>query len=113
MRKMGLILRPMGVSYRSQVSVDPAVWETALASLLMLEIIAERPAQKALARPLHTAARKTPDEVFAAWEAWLTPILNYLNEVLPRTATVVVDAKSDGQTVGIIEKTIPGRCRFR
>lgn len=45
--------------------------------------------------------------------AWLTPILEYLGRVLPRTAQIVVDANKEEDTVQIFGKVMPGRCRFQ
>ncbi len=47
------------------------------------------------------------------WVAWITLILEYLSRVLPRAAQIVADANKEEDTIQIMEKVMPGRCRFQ
>jgi len=109
MRKMILVLRPMGVSYRPGFCMDQKIWDGVLGSLSILGVIAEQP------EPPSPSAwpRVEPEDVFEEWTAWLTPILEYLGRALPRSAQIVVDANKEEDTVQILEKAMPGRCRFQ
>lgn len=109
MRKMILVLRPMGVSYRPGFCMDQKSWDGVLSSLSILGVIAEQP------QPPSTYAlpREEPKDVFEEWTAWLRPILEYLGRALPRTTRIVVDANKEEGTVQILEEMMPGRCRFQ
>jgi hypothetical protein len=109
MRKMILVLRPMGVSYRPGFCMDRKIWDSILDSLSILGIIAEQPEPPSP----YALSRVKPEGVFEEWTAWLIPILEYLGRALPRTAQIVVDANKEEDTVQIWEKVMPGRCRFQ
>jgi hypothetical protein len=57
-------------------------------------------------------AGRTYEDVFREWAAWLSPILEYMSQVIPQTADIVVDANMEDRTARMVEGTIPGRCRF-
>ncbi|KAF2465450.1 uncharacterized protein BDR25DRAFT_378606 [Lindgomyces ingoldianus] len=109
MRKMILVLRPMGVSYHPGFCMDPKIWDGVLGSLSILGVIAEQPEPPSP----YAWPRVEPEDVFEEWTVWLTPILEYLGQALPRTAQIVVDANKEEDTVHILEKVIPGRCHFQ
>lgn len=108
MRKMILVLRPMGVSYHPGFCMDQKIWDSALGNLSILGVIAEQPEP-----PPHAFPRVEPEDVSEKWTAWLTPILEYLGRALPRTAQIVVDANKKENTFQIFGKAMPGRCRFQ
>ena len=109
MRKMILVLRPMGVSYRPGFCMDRKIWDGVLGNLSILGVIAEQPESPSP----YAFPRVKPEDVFEEWTAWLTTILEYLARALPRTAQIVVDANKEEDTVQIWEKVMPGRCRFQ
>ncbi|KAF1994259.1 hypothetical protein P154DRAFT_448000 [Amniculicola lignicola CBS 123094] len=106
MRRMILVLRPMGVSYGPSFCMDPKVWDGVLGSLSVIGFIVEQPSP-------YASPRVGPEDVFEKWTAWLTPILEYLGRALPRTAQIVVDANKGEDTVHIVENAMPGRCHFQ
>jgi hypothetical protein len=109
MRKMILVLRPMGVSYCPGFCMDRKIWDGVLGNLSILGVIAEQPESPSP----YAFPRVKPEDVFDEWTAWLTTILEYLVRALPGTAQIVVDANEEEDTVQIWEKVMPGRCRFQ
>ena len=109
MRKMILVLRPMGVSYHPGFYMDRKIWDGVLSSISILGIIAEQPKSP----PLDTQPRVELEDVFEEWTTWLIPILEYLGKALPRTAQIVVDANKKEDTTQIVKKVMPGRCHFQ
>ena len=109
MRKMIVVLRPMGVSYRPEFCMDRKIWDGVLGSLSVLGVIAEQPEPPSP----YELPRVEPEDAFEKWTTWLIPILEYLGQALPRTAKIVVDANKKEDTVKILEKVMPGRCRFQ
>jgi hypothetical protein len=55
----------------------------------------------------------TDKDVIDKGRAWLTPILEYLNRILPSSTQLVVDANEEEHTVQIVTKVMPGRCSFQ
>lgn len=109
MRKMILVLRPMGLSYHPAFRMDPEIWDRILGNILLLGIVAEQPEPLSL----YSWPRVERDDGFEKWEVWLTPILEYLDRVLPSTAQIAVDANKEEHTVQIFAKVMPERCRFQ
>ncbi|KAF2245284.1 hypothetical protein BU26DRAFT_66740 [Trematosphaeria pertusa] len=109
MRKMILVLRPMGLSYCRDFRMDQTIWDGVLGNLSILGVIAEQPAPPSP----YASPQVEPEDVFKEWTAWLTPILEYLSRALSKTAQIVVDANKEEDTVHIFEKEMPGRCRFQ
>ncbi|KAM6485699.1 hypothetical protein HDV62DRAFT_387132 [Trichoderma sp. SZMC 28011] len=105
-RKMILILRPTQAFYNPDFRMDPSIWDSILGNLSMLGIIAEQPSK----------TERAEDEDENALEKWITritPICDYIGQSLNREAEVVVDANDEEKTVKVLEKAIPGRCRFQ
>ncbi|PON23264.1 hypothetical protein TGAM01_v207791 [Trichoderma gamsii] len=86
-RKMVLILRPGGASYRPRFSMDPDIWDSILGNLQIIAVVVEQP-EPAFQEVFEKA---TPEEGFAKWIAWITPIFEYLCRALDREAKIVVD----------------------
>ena len=82
MRKTILVLRPMGVSYRPAFRMGPEISDSVFGNLRTLGVVAEQP-EPSSPYPWPQVER---DDVFEEWGAWLTPILEYLNRILPSTA---------------------------
>lgn len=109
MRKMILMLRPMGVSYCPGFCMDRKIWDGVLGSLSILGVIAEQPETPSP----YAWPRVEPEDVLKEWTAWLTPILEYLGRALSKTAQIVVDANKEEDTLNILEKVMPGRCHVQ
>ncbi|PKK45219.1 hypothetical protein CI102_9344, partial [Trichoderma harzianum] len=108
-RKMVLILRPMGVSYHRDFHMDPNIWDGILGNLSILGVIAEQPESLSLREWPKAEAENALEE----WTAWITPIFEYLGRALHRETKIVVDANEEKETVQVLEKAIPGRSRFQ
>ncbi|OAA59111.1 hypothetical protein SPI_06313 [Niveomyces insectorum RCEF 264] len=120
LRKMLLVFRPMGVSYRPGFVMDPTVWDGVLGRLSSLWIVAAQPEPSSPSQHGHghehgqeRLQAGPADDAFEAWTRWLTPNLEYLGRALPGTAQIVVDANEEGDTVRMVERVLPGRCRFQ
>lgn len=109
MRKILLVLRPMGVSYTPGFRMDTNVWDCVLGNLKVLGIVAEQPMKDS--SPFADEGRwsRAIDE----WAAWLKPILAYLNQVVPKEVDTVADANKQEATVEMISTTLAERCRFQ
>lgn len=109
MRKILLVLRPMGVSYKPSFRMDPSIWNDIFDRLAILGIIAEQP------EPPFSYQWPQNDlgSVFEEWKTWLTSILEYLAHAVPDTAQIVVDANEEWETENIIKNFMPERCRFQ
>ncbi|KAL6818131.1 hypothetical protein GGI42DRAFT_347386 [Trichoderma sp. SZMC 28013] len=105
-RKMILILRPTRDFYNLDFQMDPNIWDSILGNLLMLGIIAEQPSK--IERP-----GKELENALEEWITRITPICDYIGQSLSREAEVVVDANDEERTVKVLEKAMPGRCRFQ
>ncbi|PNP45380.1 hypothetical protein THARTR1_10931 [Trichoderma harzianum] len=105
-RKMILIVRPTRAFYNPNFRMDPNIWNSILGNLSMLGIITEQPSK----------TERHEEELENAPEKWIsriTPICDYIGRSLSREAEVVVDANDEEKTVEVLEKSIPGRCRFQ
>lgn len=111
MRKIIIVLGPMGVSGpNSDVArMDPKLWDGVFGSLSMLGVIAEQPKR----RPQHARIQTNEEKALQEWVAYLTPILKYLSQTVPGEARIVVDANGEEETARVVEKIMPGRCRFQ
>jgi hypothetical protein len=107
MRKILLVLRPMGVSYQPSFRMDPSIWNDIFDGLVILGIIAEQP------EPSYQWLQADPGRDFEEWKTWLTSIMEYLTHAVPDTARIVVDANREGDTENIIRRFMPGRCQFQ
>lgn len=106
MRKMIVVLRPMGISYYPKFRMERQFWDGVLGNLSILGIIIEQPSS-----PVSFAwATVKPEDVLKEWTAWFTPILEYLGQALPGTAQIIVDANKEQDTIHVVEKVMPGRC---
>lgn len=104
-RKMILILRPTRAFYNPDFRMDPHIWKSILGNLSILGIITEQPSK----------LEYCEEELEKALEKWITrigPICDYIGQSLSREAEVVVDANNKEKTKKVLEKAIPGRCRF-
>jgi hypothetical protein len=108
MRKMILVLQPTGISYDPYFRMDQKLWGGVLGKLLILGVVVEQPDPSPDMWP-----RETQEDVFKEWAAWLTPIMEYLGQTLPKTSRIVVDANKEERTAETLEKLMPGRCRFQ
>jgi hypothetical protein len=108
MRKMILVLQPTGSSYDPSFRMDRKIWGGVLGKLTVLGVVAEQPHPSPDIWP-----RETQENVLREWTAWLTPIMEYLGQALPKTCQLVVDANKEEHTTDILEKLMPGRCRFQ
>jgi hypothetical protein len=101
-RKLVLILRPRGVSYRPNYSMEPEIWDGILSNLQVLGVIAEQP-----------ESHSEEDGAFEEWNEWIAPIFEYLHRALNREAKIMVDANDEQKTIEIIQEAIPERCQFQ
>lgn len=105
-RKMILIPRPTPAFYNPNFQMGPIIWNSILGNLSILGIIAEQPSKT-----------ESPEEELEndieKWITRITPICDYIGQSLSREAEVVVDANDEEKTVKVLEKAIPGRCRFQ
>ncbi|KAK1242950.1 hypothetical protein MKX08_005762 [Trichoderma sp. CBMAI-0020] len=108
-RKLVLILRPRGPSYRRRFRMDPDIWDGILGNLRTLAIVVEQP--EPYFEALVTARRA--EDVFADWIACITPFLEYLRQALHSEAKIVVDVNEHQKTIEAIEEAIPERCHFQ
>ncbi|KAL7902789.1 hypothetical protein HDV63DRAFT_413162 [Trichoderma sp. SZMC 28014] len=108
-RKMVLILQPMGVSYHRDFHMDQNIWDSILGNLSILGVIAEQPESLSLGE----WPKAEPENAVKEWTAWITPIFEYLGRALNRETKMVVDANDKKETLQVLEKAIPGRCRFQ
>jgi len=104
-RHITLILRPMGVSYRPNFRMDTTVWDTILAHLRTLWIVAEQPREDD-----HYWNGRTVMEDMKEWTEWLTPILECLAKTLSTECTLLVDVDEREETGKLIQKYLQG-CR--
>ncbi|KAM0514558.1 hypothetical protein ACHAPE_006854 [Trichoderma viride] len=108
-RKMVLILRPSGVSYRPKFRMDPDFWDGILGNLQVLAVVTEQP--DIFYQEWFKVA--TLEEVLAKRIAWITPIFECLHRALNRDAKIMVDANNGQKTVETIKEALPGRCHFQ
>lgn len=108
MRKILLVLRPMGVSYQPSFRMDPSVWTDVFDGLVILGIIAEQPEP-----PTSYQWPQIDPGEFEEWKTWLTSIMEYLTHAVPDTARIVVDANREEDTEDIIRRFMPERCQFQ
>ncbi|KAJ4854720.1 uncharacterized protein T069G_10278 [Trichoderma breve] len=109
-RKMILILRPTRTFYNPDFRMDPNIWDSILGNLSILGIIAEQP--PIIESPEEELENDLENDL-EEWITWITPICDYIGRSLSREAEVVVDANDEEETVNVLEKAIPGRCRFQ
>jgi hypothetical protein len=107
MRNIIQVLRCRGDAYHSDFRMDTEAWKGAFTGIKRLSIIAEQPT-----RPPRSWYFAVSKKRLAEWEAWLTGILRHLNNTVPDTADVVVDANNEEFTVPIVEAVMPGRCEY-
>ncbi|UKZ80055.1 hypothetical protein TrVFT333_007820 [Trichoderma virens FT-333] len=105
-RKLILILRPMGVSYDRDFRMDPNVWDNILGNISIIGIVAEQPS-------LLEWPKEELENALEEWTAWITPIVEYLGRSLNSEAKIVVDANDEERTVKVPEQAMPGRCSFQ
>ncbi|KAK4149311.1 hypothetical protein C8A00DRAFT_38091 [Chaetomidium leptoderma] len=102
MRRIILVLRPKGTSYRPGFCMRPEHWDGVLGSLSMLGVIAEQPTP-----PPHAWPSVRREDCLAEWKAWLTPILEYLGRVVSSEARIVVDANKEEDTIQMVATALP------
>lgn len=105
-RKMILILRPTRAFYNPDFRMDPNIWNSILGNLSILGIIAEQPSKT-------ESPEGEKENALEKWITRITPVCDYIGHSLNREAEVVVDANDEEKTVKVLEKAIPGRCRFQ
>jgi hypothetical protein len=109
MRKILLVLRPMGVSYQPSFRMDPGIWNAIFDGLVILGIIAEQPEPSTSYQWLQV----DPGRDFEEWKPRLASIMGFIAHAVPDTARIVVDANREGDTENIIRRFMPERCQFQ
>lgn len=83
------------------VRLNPKIWDMIFSNLSKLGIIVEQP---------------EPWKGFLAlweWKARLTSTLEYINRAVPDKTEIIADTKEKAEATQIVERMMPGRCKFQ
>jgi hypothetical protein len=108
-RKMILVLTSEGLCHHANFYMNPEIWDKLLSNLSILGIIVEQPEPSTP----YELGMADSDDVKEKWIAWLTPILEYINQSIPKEIKVVADTNQMAEATRIVERAMPGRCNFK
>ncbi|KAK7575391.1 hypothetical protein V3481_017351 [Fusarium oxysporum f. sp. vasinfectum] len=108
-RKMILVLSSEGLCCRADFHMNQKIWDKLFSNLSILGIIVEQP------EPLtpYELGMVDLDDGKEKWIAWLTPILEYINQAIPSEIKIVADTNQMAEATRIVERAMPGRCDFQ
>ncbi|KAI3324097.1 hypothetical protein HD806DRAFT_543515 [Xylariaceae sp. AK1471] len=111
MRRVLLILRPMGSTYQPWFRMDPEIWDGILANIVRLGVVAEQP--KRSGHDWRRFGDAYEEDPLREWLTWIQPIFSYLVRSVPKHTEIVVDADEEEDTVQAVERIQEGRFRFQ
>lgn len=105
-RRLQLVLRPMGVSYGSPLNLDSQIWPPILANLAKLCIVAQQPLE-----PRHYYNAPSLEQDMDEWLTWLKPVLEYVNQYVSSGTVVEVDDDDREETSELVKECLPNGYR--